>query len=306
MTNKKRKGIFLPLLLLSLCALFAACSSKEEKPKLILNEVMIANENNVIDDYGQKTAWIEVFNNTFKDQNIASWRIQVRIGGQEVTYKVPKGDVDTQMDKRQHVVFWADGEPNHGTFHMNAKIDSANIDSEVWIGLYNEGDKLIDQVTIPAGTLKADQSYARRGDGAKEWVVKGGEDKDNYVTPGANNITQDFNAKADGFKKNDSTGLAMAIIAMSVVFITLLSLYIAFRFIGKYFAKKKAAAAAAKSAEHAKVIIKDTAKPGSANDEVYAAIAMAMHEYQGMSVHDEEDEVLTITQVSKHWNGLID
>lgn len=306
MMNNKRKGIFLPLLLLSLCALFAACSTKEEKPRLLLNEVMIANETNVIDDYGCNTAWIEVFNNTFKDQDIASWRIKVSCGGKEATYKVPKGDVDTEIAERQHVVFWADGEPNRGTFHMNAKIDSSDVSNEIKISLYNEGNKLIDEVVIPANTLKVDQSYARQSDGAANWVVKGGGDKDNYVTPGANNITQDFNAKADEFKEKDNIGLAMTIIAMSVVFVTLLMLYIAFRYIGKYFAKKKAAAAAAKSAEHAKVIIRETAKPGAASDEVYAAIAMAMHEYQGVSVHDEEDETLTITQVSKHWNGLID
>ena len=36
-------------------------------------------------------------------------------------YPVPLGDVNTEIPPRQHVVFWADGEPNKGTFHLSFK-----------------------------------------------------------------------------------------------------------------------------------------------------------------------------------------
>ena len=87
--------------------------------------------------------------------------------------------------------FWADGEPRRGTFHTNFKLDATNAN---WIGLYDSGKKLLDQVIVPAGTLKANQSYARVSDAADQWEVKGGSE-DKYVTPSTNNKTIDSNAK---------------------------------------------------------------------------------------------------------------
>ena len=63
----------------------------------------------------------------------------------------------------------ADGEPRRGTFHTNFKLDATNAN---WIGLYDSGKKLLDQVIVPAGTLKANQSYARVSDAADQWEVK--------------------------------------------------------------------------------------------------------------------------------------
>ena len=40
------------------------------------------------------------------------------------------------------------------------------------------------------------------------------------------------------------------------------------------------------------------------NDEVVAAISMALAAYMGDNVHDKESGVLTITYINKHWNNL--
>ena len=37
---------------------------------------------------------------------------------------------------------------------------------------------------------------------------------------------------------------------------------------------------------------------------VFAAISMAMSNYLGDNIHDEESGVLTITYVNKNWNNL--
>lgn len=39
------------------------------------------------------------------------------------------------------------------------------------------------------------------------------------------------------------------------------------------------------------------------NSEVYAAIAMALHEYKGNNVHDKESGVITIAPRHTQWNG---
>ncbi len=81
----------------------------------------------------------------------------------------------------------------------------------------------MDQIVVPAGALKADQSFARISDGAADWEVKGGS-KDKYVTPSTNNQTLDSNAKMEKFEEHDSVGIGMSISAMSVVFCGLILL----------------------------------------------------------------------------------
>ena len=77
-----------------------------------------------------------------------------------------------------------------------------------WIGLYDSGRKLLDQIVVPAGALQADQSYARVSDGAAQWEVKGGHE-DCYVTPSTNNQTIESNPKMDKFEQHDPVGIGM-------------------------------------------------------------------------------------------------
>lgn len=39
------------------------------------------------------------------------------------------------------------------------------------------------------------------------------------------------------------------------------------------------------------------------NNEVFAAIALALHEYQGNNVHDKESGKITIAEHITEWNG---
>ncbi len=38
-------------------------------------------------------------------------------------------------------------------------------------------------------------------------------------------------------------------------------------------------------------------------NEVYAAIAMALHEFKGNNVHDKEPGIITIAEKQTQWNG---
>ena len=216
--------------------------------------------------------------------------------GDTATYFIPKGDVLTMVKPRQHALFWADGQPNRGTFHTNFVMDG---NTATWVGLYDSGKKLVDQVTIPASALQANQSYARVSDAAAEWEVKGAT-ADKYVTPSTNNKTLEGNAKMEKFQEHDSAGIGMAITAMSVVFFGLILLYICFRGIGKLaiMLRRRNAMEAKdiKCEEEAK-----EKKLGEAPGEVIAAISMAMHEMQN-DVHDVEDTVLTITRVKRTYS----
>ena len=41
------------------------------------------------------------------------------------------------------------------------------------------------------------------------------------------------------------------------------------------------------------------------NNEVYAAIAMALHEHLGNNVHDVEPGIITINAYPTQWNGYV-
>ena len=293
--NKTKIGIFFTLLLmLGVCS---SCGEKKSNNKLVLNEVLITNESNFQDDYGLHSAWIEIFNRSYGSSDLAGCYLKCSSQpGDTASYFIPKGDVLTLIKPRQHSLFWADGEARRGTFHTNFTL---NPDANNWIGLYDSGRNLLDQVVIPAGSLQTNQSYARVSDAAEKWEVKDGS-AEKYVTPSTNNKTIDSNAKMEKFEEHDSVGIGMSISAMSVVFFGLILLYVSFKVVGRVSVNLSK-----RNAMKAKGITdKQEAKEkklGEAPGEIFAAIAMAMHEMQS-DVHDVEDTVLTITRVKRSYS----
>ena len=292
--RKNRIGIFLSLLLL---IGFTSCTEQKSNSKLVINEVLVDNQTNFQDDYGVHSGWIEILNKAYSTADLAGCLLKVSSQpGDTVTYFIPKGDVLTSIKPRQHTLFWADGNPRRGTFHTNFVLSKTNAN---WIGLYDSGKKLLDQVVVPAGILAANQSYARVGDASAEWEVKGAS-ADKYVTPSTNNQTIESNPKMDKFEQHDPVGIGMAISAMSVVFLGLILLYICFKLIGKAAIKLRKRNAMIAHNITDKQEAKEK-KLGEAPGEVIAAISMALHEAQGAD-HDVEETILTISRVKRSYS----
>ena len=292
--RKNRIGIFLSLLLL---IGFTSCTEQKSNSKLVINEVLVDNQTNFQDDYGVHSGWIEIFNKAYSTADLAGCLLKVSSQpGDTVTYFIPKGDVLTSIKPRQHTLFWADGNPRRGTFHTNFVLSKTNAN---WIGLYDSGKKLLDQVVVPAGILAANRSYARVGDASAEWEVKGAS-ADKYVTPSTNNQTIESNPKMDKFEQHDPVGIGMAISAMSVVFLGLILLYICFKLIGKAAIKLRKRNAMIAHNITDKQEAKEK-KLGEAPGEVIAAISMALHEAQGAD-HDVEETILTISRVKRSYS----
>lgn len=287
-------GIFLSLMLL---IGFSSCTEQKSNNKLVINEVLVDNRSNFQDDYGVHSGWIEIFNRAYSSADLAGCLLKVSSQpGDTTTYFIPKGDVLTSIKPRQHTLFWADGTPRRGTFHTNFVLSKTEAN---WIGLYDSGKKLLDEVVVPAGVLKANQSYARISDASAEWEVKD-DSAEKYVTPSTNNKTIESNPKMEKFEQHDPAGIGMAISAMSVVFCGLILLYLCFKFIGK-------AAIALRKRNAMKVHnITDKAEAkekglGEAPGEVIAAISMALHEAQRAD-HDVEETILTISRVKRSYS----
>ena len=204
-------------------------------------------------------------------------------------YPIPKGDVLTQIQPRQHTLFWADGQPGRGTFHVNFVLDPSK---ENYVALYDaDGKTLIDEITIPAGQL-ADISYGRVIDGEKRLgTVK------RKVTPSTKQLDVGLQMrKIDNFRVNDSLGIGMTITAMAVVFLGLFLLYIIFKQIGKL-----SIAASKRNVEKAVGSASVTADAGQESGEIFAAIATALYEMSDDN-HDIENTVLTIRKVRRAYS----
>lgn len=284
------------LLVLALAAVAAGaslCNAQGRTGSLFINEVMVQNDSNLVDDFGQRSGWIELYNAKFAPLEISSVYI-TDDPANPTKYAIPLGDVNTKIPKRQHVVFFADNMPSRGTFHTSFQLKPGKSN---WIGLY-DSDKitLIDSVTIPA-SLPAGASYARTADAAATWAIRtdSGAEGD-YITPSSSNIICDTNPKIETFAERDSNGLAMTIMAMCVVFSALALLCICFMLIS---AINQRAAKKKESVEIAEAAAEPTLG-SDASEEVIAAIAMALHDH--FDAHDRESAVLTINKVKRAYS----
>lgn len=284
--------------ILTLIVVAVACSASlfaQSRSSLRINEVMVQNDNNIVDEYGRHNGWIELFNSSFAPLEISSVYI-TNDKSNPTKYPVPLGDATTKIGKRQHVVFFADGQPTLGTYHTSFTLVPGE---ENWIGVYDaDGITLIDEVTIPA-TLPANVSYARTTDGANTWEVRDGSKSDLYITPSGANQIVDENDRVRIFKERDASGAALTVMAMCIVFSALLMLCICFYIIGrinKLFAQKRKIEA--HGADHREVARKD--RPEADSGEVIAAIAMALNEH--LDAHDKESTILTINKVRRAYS----
>lgn len=270
----------------------ASTAFAQGRKALRINEVMVQNESSIVDDYGERSGWIELFNSNFAPLEISSVYI-TNDPHQPKKYPVPLGDVNTRIPKRQHIVFFADGQPEKGTFHTNFVLVPGQ---DNWIGVYDaDGINLIDSITIPA-SLVSDATYARSVDGAGEWGVRtGGAD---YITPSSANVIRDTNNKVEEFANRDANGFGLTVMAMCIVFGALLLLCLCFYGIGKINASisrlNKLRAHGVEKNE-----VADGAVSHDSGEEI-AAIVMALHDH--LNAHDTENTILTINKVKRAYS----
>ena len=287
---------------------------------IVISEVLTNNASSIVDEFGQREAWIELENTSFTTYNVRGMFITTdRSVLQDMSAPerikrmsmIPSGDDRTSMGARQHLVLFANSSPAQGKLHLSVLIpDSAS----VWVALYNgNGVELIDSVTVPA--LAADCSYARQKSG--NWVVR----RPQQVTPGIENAAGDGTIKKTGvdkFKEQDPHGFAMAIMAMGVVFLCLALLWLFFTLFGMLMrhldtAKKvantqpikpitKTVEKTAEMAHKTGNILQEGLDKKGIDMEVYmAVIGMALRQYED-DVHDVESGIITIKPKDTGWD----
>ena len=260
---------------------------------LLINEVMVQNDSSVVDDYGLRHGWIEVCNSTHASMEISSVYL-TNDSTNKTLYAVPLGDIKTEIPALQQVLFWADGEPNKGTFHTSFKIKPG----ETIFIVDADKETILDQVTIPAD-LAPNTSYARvEGEnGEVKWEVRDGGEK--YITPGGCNVIVDTNKKVESFRTLDGSGLILTVMAMAIVFGALLVLCLCFYAISKVGSIVSKVNKMRSQGVDPKTVSKADAPAHDSGEEI-AAIVMALHEH--LNAHDQENTILTINKVKKAYS----
>ena len=265
--------------------LFAGNTYSQSTRDLRINEILVVNDSNYVDDYGQHSGWIEVFNSAYNT---------VDIGGSYLTndpakptkYYIPKGDPITKIAPRNYLVFFADNAPTRGILHLNFSLDESS-----YLAIYEgNGKTLIDAIKF--GPQRSDVSFGRLTDGNHEWGFL------EKTTPLANNYTGTVVSAGEKFVEMDPYGVGMAVIAMSVVFAALILLYIVFKNTKRLYSinfKKLF------SREPTKEAVAEIASEVEISGEVNAAIAMALYLYIS-ELHDHEEAILTIKKVSRTYS----
>lgn len=282
--QRKMKTKFILFLMVIMLVLSVKNSWAQSSSDLRFNEVLVLNDSLNIDDYGQHSSWIEIFNSSYNT---------VDIGGCYLTddpedptkYWIPTGVPSTQIPARCYILFWADGNPTRGISHLNFELRGAKT-----IALFDaSGKTLIDQLDLNVSQL-SNQSYGRFDETSEEWTIL------EKITPGSTNDYSQKISAGDKFVEMDPSGIGMTVIAMFVVFTSLALLYFIFSFTGGLF-KRQAARVKSIQLEGGNVKVNTEELSG----EVSAAIAMALHLFQS-ELHDEENTVLTIKKVARTYS----
>ncbi|MBW7846950.1 MAG: lamin tail domain-containing protein [Bacteroidales bacterium] len=248
-----------------------------------INEILVINDSNYIDDFGQRNAWIELFNTAYN---------KVDVGGMYLTndpnnptkYRIPKGDPITSIPARNYLIFFADNHTTRGILHLNFDLKDSD-----YLALYDmNGRTLIDEVRFPK--LEVDKSYGRVTDGGSEWEVL------HKTTPKSNNFTGEPRNPGLEFKEFDPFGIGMALIAMTVVFLALILLYLVFKNTRSFYGIKFSDLFKQKAVSGVKV----EAQP-DLTGEVNAAIALSLYLFRN-ELHDNEATVLTIKKVARTYS----
>ncbi len=253
-----------------------------------INEILVVNQDNYVDDYGNHESWIELMNTGYENVNIGGCYLGVVLkDGSEVKYYIPARDNRMKLSPLSYVVFFCEGTDTKGAFHTSFTLDNAEK-----IRFYNaNGRDILDEMVITAEARTPDVSYGRSTNAEGEMVV--GVLKS--TTPNASNESSVVTPRHEVFRQRDKSGIVMTLTAMSVVFSALLLIFFVlkvFTYVMNTDFRKKKDVTAASAAPATKK------KSSIESDEVAVAIATALDLYR-QDLHDKEDMVITIHHVGR-------
>ena len=287
------------LLILALAVSFTSLKAQNVIDLIIAEALAVPDSTGIVDDYGRRGGWIEIFNTSQGTVNFAGCFLTDDRNNPKKSI-IPKGDLRTKLGPRQTTLIYASGNGADGTLYAGFEIRPG---STVYL-VSNDGRSIIDSLVIPA-SLPQGMSMSKRAFDLRQREFEPLPDP-TVPSPGIYNGDLNAATKADAMAEKDPHGGILSLVAVSVVFSALAILWFLFWIFFDRPAKK---AAAAKD-KPKKAPAKAQVKAGEVSDEiaavialamdmeqggdVYAAIALAMDLYFNDTVHDAESFVLTM------------
>lgn len=158
---------------INLKAVYEMTSSEnpdENLNDIVLNE-LVASNNLISDEFGEKDDYIELYNKSNKNINIAGWYLTDTPTNRKLS-KIPATDtIKTNIPPLGRVVLWADSQPEQGVLHLGFKLgkegETIILSKDAIAGL----NVVVDSVSFPA--MNQNMSYSRVPDGSKNWIIQG-------------------------------------------------------------------------------------------------------------------------------------
>ncbi len=138
-----------------------------QEPSILINELMASNQIHE-DEYGDTDDYIELYNVSPQDVNIGGWYITDNLAD-KTKYQFPTDNPEaTTIHTNERKILWADDDDIQGPLHLNFKL---NKEGEK-LGLYQKtGSEIIQVDLVEYPQLTSNISYARKTDGADQWVI---------------------------------------------------------------------------------------------------------------------------------------
>ena len=133
------------------------------KPKIILNEILVLNENCCSDEYGEFESYIELFNYGSDTIDVGGYIIDNDQIDNDNYFQIQSGNDSTIIPPGEFLLFWLDSTPYQGVLHVDNLLDSGGGE----LSIYTSSNLSVDQVTYPI-TIP-DLAYARVENGA-DWT----------------------------------------------------------------------------------------------------------------------------------------
>ena len=150
-------------------AIYEPVTDIEETDYIFINEVVTSNQY-IPDEMGEKDDYIELYNNSTEDINIAGWYMTDDPANRTMC-QIPTTDYSqTVVPAKGRIILWADKQPEQGLMHLDFKID---LDGETIILSKMSNDSkllMVDSVKVPV--MDANFSYSRIADGNPLWAIQ--------------------------------------------------------------------------------------------------------------------------------------
>ncbi len=137
--------------------------------KVYINEIVSGN-NIIPDEFGGKDDYIEIFNDSEYDVNIAGWYI-TDTPSNRLLAQIPITDsVKTNIPAKGRIIVWADDQPEQGVLHVKFKLSKDGETIVLSKNNFLEVLTVVDSVSFPV--IDQNLSFSRVPDASDSWIIQ--------------------------------------------------------------------------------------------------------------------------------------